>query len=303
MASMDDSRSYQMASDEIYDRICGPCKIRGVEKEACHYCQNCEELLCEACKDYHKALAITKTHKILSGNKFPSSATKSTGDHVICGCNRNQKLKDYCEDHREVVCTSCRKSLHHACKSVTIRKKSSGYLSSTFDSLLSKTKSLKDRYERLLQENIEFKQELKQLKVTCKIEIKTFRKELDTFFDKLENAMLAELDKYERKEQLSIEEHISKLTSAFKQLDIDHKLLVDAKQDRRKKIMFASDVRVSKRLPGYESNLHHLEKDAVKPNSSFERNKQLTDILRNINSLGVLKTENPTDNENDAPVC
>lgn len=294
MASVDGSRYLQDGSDEIYEHVCGPCKTDGIAKEARHYCQDCSEYICDACKDYHRKLSVTKNHVILSESKVPASDGKRSGLQIFCNCNTNQEVQYYCGDHQEVVCSPCKTFKHHKCNMTSIQQRSTDYKSSTCASVLSKIKSLRDKYNLLKQQSTGNVSEMKRLKEGCKKDIKIFRKELDTFLNKLEQDMLTELDNYERQEQHRIDEYISTLTTALQLLDLDYKLLEDAKKDGRKEIMFASDVQVTKNFQGYESRLSDLKEDYIKPRISFERNKKLTDLHSDVKALGHLTAQTRT---------
>ena len=287
MASVDGSKSIQAASDELFDHVCGPCQIGGNDKEAKKYCSDCSEYLCDPCVSYHRTLALTKNHKIVPAN----SESFDTGRclTVYCGCNKNQEVEFYCEDHADVICRRCQSIKHHKCKTSTIHQKSSGYTSTKLESILSKMRSLKDKYDQLKQECSGDKKELKELKEVCKKEIRAFRKELDDFLDKLEQNMLAELDQFETKESHRVDQQITTLSMALQMLNADDQLLNDARKDARKQVMFAAEVQTSKGLQECQSRLVDLEKEIVKLSLSFERNTKLDDLKRDINTLGSLK--------------
>ena len=230
MATYDGSRSLEMGCDEIYDHECGPCAAGGTKKEAKNYCIECQDYLCDACKGYHGKLAVTKNHNIVSGSTIPGSVKGMPGQVslLICGCSRNQPVEFYCEIHKDVVCSPCKSFHHQKCQTSSIQQKSSGYRSSTLDSVLSKIQSLKIKYNRLKQESGRFDKEVRQLKEACKKEIKSFRKELDAFLDNLEKNMLKELDKWESAENRRVIQDISDLTTALKVVESDCKLLEDA---------------------------------------------------------------------------
>ena len=302
MATYDGSRSLEMGCDVFYDHECGPCSVGGTRKEAKHYCTECQDYLCDACKGYHGKLAVLRNHNIVSGSKIPASASTNPGLGIACGCKRNHPIEFYCEIHKDVVCSPCKSFHHQKCKISNIKQKSSGYKSSTLDSVLSKIQSLKNKYDRLRQEYSGNDKEVKRLKEACKKEIKAFRKELDTCLDKLEKNMLIELDRWEIAESRRIDEDISDLTTALKVVESDCKLLEDAKRDGRKDMMFTADVLVSKVIQGYESKLGELEKCVEKPSLAFERNKTLDNLITEVKSLGFLRTQHEGSDRDDRPL-
>ena len=289
MASVDGSKSIQGASDEMFDITCGPCKEDNVEKGANQYCVDCGVYLCNQCKDVHRKLPLSKNHKVVLGSQnlaAISLVSQGSGLALHCGCNTNKEVEFYCENHEDVTCSPCRSIKHHKCKTVSVQEKSSSYTTQMLNAVLSKAKSMKDNFDRMKKESTDAIKELNILKETCKKEIQTFRKELNTFLDKLENDMLKDLDTSEKEQHKQLNQHISTLTAALQMLDSDYTLLENAKQDCRKSVMFTSDLQLSKRLQDYEGRLKDLVTDVIKPALSFERNKKLADIQTSIKTFG-----------------
>ena len=57
------SHTAPAGSDKVY-HLCESCIEDGVDKEAKYYCQDCNQKICDACKDYHRKLAGTRNHTI-----------------------------------------------------------------------------------------------------------------------------------------------------------------------------------------------------------------------------------------------
>ena len=292
MASVDGSKSIYRASDETFDNTCGPCKEDNIDMGANQYCVDCRVYLCNNCKDVHRKLPISKNHKLISDSKILAakrSVCQGSSPKLYCGCNTNNEVNFYCENHDDIMCSPCRSIKHHKCKSLTVQEKSSSYSTQVFNTVLSKTRSMKDKFNKMKKECTEDVKKIKILKEACRKEIQTFRKELNTFLDKLEIDMLRDLDKTAKIQLKRLDQQISTLITALQMLDSDYRLLENAKQDGRKSMMFTSDLQVSKRLQDYESRFKDLCNDIRKPALSFERNKILADIHSNIKALGNLR--------------
>lgn len=234
---------------------------------------------------------MTEKHSILSGCDVPHPSSTSSSLFTLCGCKRSQEAESYCEDHLEIVCRPCKTFTHHKCKTSSLEEKGSCYKVSSFESLLAKTKELKDKFDLLKQESLGYYAEMELLKCMCKNEIKKFRKELDSFLDTLEKDMLEEINKYSHLQIRAIDEHIIAVRTAQEMLDSDYKLLEDAKLDGRKEKMFVSEVQVSKAIQLCEIRLADLEKDDIRPCMSFKRNKKLADLESNTIKFGSLKVK------------
>lgn len=295
MASVDGPRSLQGACDEIFDIFCGPCKTDKVEKEAKNYCTECMEYLCNDCKDAHLKFKMSKHHMILSGNKMPVSPTmhQDTSSCVVyCSCNQNQAVSVYCEKHEEVICQSCKTVKHRNCRLFSIQEKSINYDTARFTSFLTRTKTLKDKIEKLKQKRKSDQFELATLKDGCKKDLTTLRKEIEAFFDSLEQDMLQGFDKSAREQGVTIDKHILSLDTTLQLLDIDCQLLDNANQDGNKETMFASEIKVSKGLKEYDGLIAELQKDITRPILSFIKNKKLNDMYADIHTLGSIKCNN-----------
>ena len=286
MASVDGSRSLLGASDETDTHICGPC-----QRKAEYYCGDCLEYLCTLCKDYHKKLPVTKYHIIVPAGQA-SANTTIRGRHstvIYCRCNKQQEVQYYCEDHQEILCDLCKETKHYKCQTSTIQIKSSAYSSSKLDSVASKLNGIKDDYAQLYKERNDESKRLERMKDDCRKTIEKFRKEIDSFLDKLENNILKQVELFETEGQKRIRQHISMLTATMKLFEADLKLVEDAKNDGRKETMFAAGEQVSKDVQGYKDRLGDIGNEAIETEITFEKNTKLVKLLAEIDSFGSLK--------------
>ena len=297
MASIDDSKSLQAASDELFDHVCVPCENEGIVKEAKQYCGVCSEFLCEPCVRHHRKLTLTKSHKIVPAQTV--SVSSSYRLSVYCGCSNDKETEYYCENHSDVICFPCKDIKHHKCRTISIQQKCSGYKSSKIDAILAKSNSLVEKYDRMKQKCSANKKELVRSKDLCQTEIKAFREELNTFLDKLEQKMLKELDASESEQRQQIEQQIGTLSNALQMLDSDGKVLDKAKVDGRNQVMFAAEVQTSKTIRDCESRLADLEKDIAELRLSFEKNKKLADLQSEIKSLGAIDRQSKKGEQGD----
>ena len=291
MASVDGSKSLMSASDAIFDIVCGPCKTDNVNKEAKHYCEQCQEHLCHVCQDAHRKLKATKNHSILSGGHMPKSSgvTQRPACSVYCSCNHDREVVVYCEDHDDVICDSCATVKHRGCKTFSIQNKSRSYATKKLDSIIDKTKTLRIQIEQLQQEKSKDRTNLTRMKDTCRKEITTFRKELNDFLDHLERDIIHDLEKYEKKRKQLIDDQIKSLTTTLQMIDLDYKLLEEAKYDNMAETMFALDIKISKNLSEYEAVLDDLKNNFERGDLCFQRNSKLVELQQAIDSLGSIK--------------
>ena len=291
MASVDGSKSWLGASDEAYDIVCGPCKTDNVNKEAKHYCEQCQEHLCDSCQDTHRKLKATKNHNILSGHHMPTSSDVSQRPacSVSCSCSQNQEVAVYCEYHDDVICDSCATVKHRRCKTFSVQDKSRRYPTKKLDFIIDKTKTLRMKIEQLQQERDKDRTNITRMKDTCRKEISTFRKELNDFLDHLERDIIQDLEKHEKKRKQLIDDQIKSLTTTLKMIELDYKLLEEAKYDNKAETMFASDVKISKNLSEYKAVLDDLKNNFERSDLCFQRNSKLLKMQHIVDSLGSIK--------------
>ena len=291
MASVDGGRSLLAASDETH--ACDPCKTEDIDREAGHYCVECQEYLCDSCKQSHQKFKLSKNHDVLSESEVPKHASteQQTSFTVYCSCNQNREVEVYCEEHGDVICNSCKALSHRRCKLSSLRDKARTYSSEKLQSVLDKTKSTKDRIGQLHKEKKAKVSNLERLTDECKKEITLFREELNTYLDKIEQNMLKNLETLQEKQTIALDEEIASLAAALERLSLDLKMLEHAKHFDTKETMFASEIKVSKSHKEYETLAGDLQKNDVEPVLSFERNKTLTDIMRNVDTIGCLKSD------------
>ena len=291
MASAEGVRSFQGASDELYDALCWPCHTDKIKVQATHYCKECREYLCTSCKDYHRKRAVTKNHSILSANKIPATASISQGFDFVtyCGCNKYYEVAFYCEDHRDVICDPCNNLKHRNCRITDVQTKLSNYTTATFNSVLTKAKLLTHKFENMHTQRKSDSKTLQNLTEECKTEIKRFRATIHMVLDKLEQSILQELFDFENIHRQHIDQQIAALTERLEMLDSDHKLLEDARSYDNKIKMFIIEEDVSEHLRKHEAILDEIKTDASKPALNFVGNQRLIDLQTEISCLGQLK--------------
>lgn len=290
MAYVDGSKSYMEGSDEIPLHICGPCKDDGETITANHYCEHCKDYLCDACKDYHRKFKATKTHKILSGSLLPK--LKSPADiftcNVICSCNQNKEVEIYCEDHTEVLCTSCEMIKHRKCKTSSLQDTRLSYRKENFDLTLEKANTLENKIENTQKKRSEDLKKLDTLNENCLAEIRKFRSQINDLLDKAEETVLVDLKENTEEQRNCLMRDISTLTNTLQALNSETKLLENANKNGKKEIMFAADNKASMSIQEYESLIQEMEKEMQTPDLLFEMNTTLIDLLMEIKSLGTI---------------
>ena len=291
MASVDGSRSLQSASDETILKLCDACNYEGTEAESSHFCDNCKEFLCQTCTAAHKKFKNSRNHTVMLVSQLsPEAVVGHTHCTVLCECNRNTRVTEYCENHNVVFCQTCKTTKHRRCKTESVTRKSIAYDKTEINATFQKANAVKDKIDKFLQERNTDLQNLVAIKETCTIKIHSFREELNKHLDFLEEILLKEMEAFESQERREIEDHISSCAAIQQVLQTDIDLLENVKKTSLLDELFLIDLKVSAHLDEYEILLHNISQETNIPTITFERNRQLVELQNNVNELGTLTT-------------
>ena len=289
MASVDGSRSLHITSDEATDNLCDPCRFGGIENNGSHYCKTCREYLCRNCKESHGRFKATRNHTIVSSTDVVSDGQNASQFKVLCACDQSLEVVIYCESHKEVACMTCKSIKHRKCNVTKLREKGSTYKISDIQTIIQNVHSLEEKIKQFQQDRDSDTERIEFMIETSREKIKILRKDFDKFMDTLENDMLAELKEKATKMRFDVEQHIPTCSNTLKSLDDDLKMLDDASKCSNTEMMFAADVKVSKRLTELRSMMKDFQ-DEIKPQRlEFEGNHKLLDVKQEVKALGTLR--------------
>ncbi|XP_071137278.1 uncharacterized protein [Mytilus edulis] len=78
--------------------ICGVCENRQITKPSILWCFNCEEQLCEDCKEHHSISKGTKNHKTVSIDEYKKLPTEVTKNAMV-STKQNEKYEVFCRKY------------------------------------------------------------------------------------------------------------------------------------------------------------------------------------------------------------
>ena len=289
MASVDGSKSLFMTSEEAIDNPCDPCKFGGTEINGTHYCNTCAEYLCRNCKESHQRFKATRNHKIVSSKDASGQGQNASQFKVFCSCDNALEVTSYCEIHNEVACMTCKSLKHRKCYVTTLKDKSATYKISNIQNLIQNTQTLEDEIQQFLQDRDADVERIESMIETTREKIESFRREFETFVDRLENNTLSLLKELAKSMRHDAEQHIPTCTTTLKSLGDDLMMLDDASKCSNTEMMFAVDVKVSKRLSELQSMLNDFQDEVKTTVLEFEENQKLLDVKQNATSLGTLR--------------
>ena len=297
MASVDGSRTYLASSDEVLQQPCGPCKDDGETKEAKYLCEFCNVYLCFDCRNDHKTFKATKNHSIAPADSGSSIAKEAFA--ILCGCNQKRAVEVYCEKHDKVICSLCETVKHRNCKASPIKDKVSRDTKKQLKVVMDKAKSLKTAIENCKKDVEENRNKLYDTKGECKKEISAYRREINEILDKMEKEALENLETRANRQLQAIQKQIAVLLASLQTLDTDFCIIDKAYKTNREEIMFSANVKCSKSISEYDELINDMVNNLQLPKLNFQRNTQLTDVLKREEGLGRLEPSEELSSKQD----
>ena len=290
MASDDGAQCFHVGSNVVYTYTCEPCNYRDVNREAITFCRNCKEYMCHLCTDSHKSQKMSRIHKLLDVKDMSGMQTSTVSDSFImsCDCGQTSPITHYCIEHDQAFCTNCNILKHRKCQSITIGEKIKSFSENQLKEIIQRVVTLKKEMDSFIRNRTTDLKHVQTMTAQCKSDIHTFRKELNSYLDILEDKVVKESKVHEAKFKQEISRHIETCSSTLKSLTADKTLLVEAQTTSRKANMFAAHRKVSHRIENYESLLNDFKQESVLPDLTFKRNEELRNLLKTVKQLGQL---------------
>ena len=290
MASDDGAQSLHVGSDAVYTHPCEPCDYRGVNREALTFCRNCKEYMCHLCTESHKGQKMSRNHKLLDVKDMSGMQTSTVSDSLVmsCDCDQTSPITHYCIDHDQAFCSNCKILKHKKCQSITIGEKIKSFSENQLKEVIQRVVRLKKEMDSFIRNRTTDLKHVQTMTAQCKSDIHTFRKELNSYLDILEDKVVKESEVHEAKFKQEISRHIETCSSTLKSLTADKTLLVEAQTTSKTANMFAAHHIVSHRIESYESLLNDFKQESISPDLTFKSNEELRNLLKTVKELGQL---------------
>ena len=90
-------------------KSCQPCEALEKHETSEYYCLECQQLICIACYEYHKALKITQNHVLYPLEKIKPVLHFLTEIPYTCSRHILYPFSSYCCEHETLCCDVCKK--------------------------------------------------------------------------------------------------------------------------------------------------------------------------------------------------
>ncbi|XP_063418449.1 uncharacterized protein LOC134701250 [Mytilus trossulus] len=173
--------------------ICGICSLRQITQISNHWCPQCEEALCDECRDHHKLLKVTRSHVPIPMSDYKSIPSFITDIHQSC-IYHNEQYQQYCVDHVLPICFKCITD-HRTCNVTTLEEVINNVKTSEqFLDLESRLGDLLQNIDQIKKDRNSDVRKIEKTKTRLVIKIRQKRAEIIKRLHNLEKQIIKDLD-------------------------------------------------------------------------------------------------------------
>ncbi|CAG2187031.1 unnamed protein product [Mytilus edulis] len=174
--------------------ICGICSLRQITQTSKHWCPQCEEALCDECRDHHTLLKVTRSHEPIPISDYKSIPSFITDIQQSC-IYHNEQYQQYCVEHALPICFKCIND-HRKCNVTTLEKIINNVKTSEqFLDLESRLGDLLQNIDQIKKDRNSNVTNIEETKTRLVKEIRQKRAEINKRLDYLEKQIIKDLDK------------------------------------------------------------------------------------------------------------
>lgn len=284
---------HRLTSDDDIELFCIPCNSDGSLVSAHGYCQACRVHLCEACFHHHRRTAATMDHFLLDKDAMPkghkSVHPSPTDKTEFCNYHPESRIDYCCIQHCFLGCKACIASEHKHCKVEFIPDVAKNvHHSEELRTIFSEIRALESKCQLNI---ITAKENIKRAKKDQHDviqEIKSFRHELNTYLDQLEEKTLS---KAHRITQTYIGNLESSKDACFhiasEMADLEGALKRLCQTDHLN-ALFVEMKKTEKKVEELKEEAEKAFEKSWKVDYKFERFDSVTEALRSVKKLGKI---------------
>ncbi|CAG2246014.1 unnamed protein product [Mytilus edulis] len=184
----------EMETDTL---ICGVCSLlRHITNTSTHWCQECEEAICDECKVHHTLLKATRSHEIIPISNLRSLPSYISDIKQSC-IYHHEKYQQYCNDHAFPICFKCITD-HQKCTVIPLEEVTSNVKTSDqFKDIETRLVGLLDNVDIINRDRQDNAASIKDSKNRHLAEIQQIRLEINRHLDNIENQIITDLEEKE----------------------------------------------------------------------------------------------------------
>ncbi|XP_048239066.1 E3 ubiquitin-protein ligase TRIM56-like [Haliotis rufescens] len=99
----------------VEEHVCSVCTKQGKTTPATSWCSVCDVVFCEGCLQMHNMMPVLCDHEVAHLSDHTKTKVKR---RFMCQVHRYEKVKLFCKDCKQAICTICCSIRHRTCKDV-----------------------------------------------------------------------------------------------------------------------------------------------------------------------------------------
>ncbi|XP_063400051.1 E3 ubiquitin-protein ligase TRIM71-like [Mytilus trossulus] len=268
---------------------CDICDSRHITKPSTSWCFQCNEGLCEECKEHHTLNKASKSHCIIPVSEFQKLPVSVLQLAESCKLH-SERYQVYCHKHESSCCTKCLIEDHKNCKDLTDINDVVRNIKSS-NMLLEIETSMREVAENLqkIQKNREGNlSSLKQNRQMIEKEIQTARQTINEHFNSLERELLKELQTIENDERKKLSKMLASVERKAKKIDELQISLAIIKQHASDLQTFLVSKHIENELMETESQVQSMQEnnELSHVNISLQKDDLIKTLNENISRFG-----------------
>ncbi|XP_071123371.1 uncharacterized protein [Mytilus edulis] len=273
---------------------CGVCNLRHISKLPTIWCTECDEGLCEGCKEHHSLSKGTRSHTvipILEYNKLPSELVK-----ISHYCNKhNGKYIIYCKTHECPCCISCIVQNHNKCDEIVKLDDviHNAKTSNAFYEIEQTLVEVAENFKNIRQDRQKNQLTLSEIRKQIEKEIAETRIAINNYIDKIQADIIKKLCATEDKESRKIRQLLISLEEKQQEVSILQDSISDIKQHASDLQTFLSLKRIEKEVTGKNEFIRSISgnENLKKFVLSFRINTAIKNFISDIPNFGKILVE------------
>ncbi|XP_053375383.1 uncharacterized protein LOC128547266 [Mercenaria mercenaria] len=192
------SRTLEFGHEPIYDFPCSLCEEEGTSMEAARYCEECFVFLCDSCVKNHNKFPLHRRHQLLDQSQFAVVTQSNLVSFPTKRCLKHpgEIVNIYCGDHDIICCSSCKVLEHSNCANTMhlIDAAKGIKKSKEYQNITQEIHALLNDAGRVLADRRADISRIETEKQNVKHTIADLKKNVNAYFDDLEQKCLQELN-------------------------------------------------------------------------------------------------------------
>ncbi|XP_063399481.1 uncharacterized protein LOC134684130 [Mytilus trossulus] len=279
--------------------LCAICDLRHLTAASTHWCPECEESLCNNCKEHHSFSKSSRGHQVIHISEYNNLPSIITNINSFCPYH-NEKYTQYCVKHEVPICFKCIKE-HGNCSDLALLEDLARDIKSSelFRDMEQSLNDLKVNFNKI-RENREYNiLTIKDKKKQIVEDVSCFKKQINLHIDKLQEDFLKELDKVET-------ECCEKIYSTVSSINDQYTEIIQYNVEIENINKYASDLQAFLGMREIQKNINTSEhciqsmvqkKNLERVGLDFDIDTKLREFLTNVRKFGSILVDScQTDN-------